>query len=67
MEQKKKGGVLKRAFSIAGQGKGLLLASCVASVVGMVSGILPYLSVFFIAKQLLMPQPGSDTRGVLLL
>lgn len=66
MEGKKKGSVISRAFAIAAQGKGVLLASCFASVVGTLAGVAPYLSVYFIAQQLLMPPPGSNTRGVLL-
>ncbi len=66
MEKKKKGSVISRAFGIAAQGKGLLVAGCAASVLGMLAGVAPYLSVYFIARQLLTPPPGSDTRAVLM-
>lgn len=66
MEKKKKGSVISRAFGIAAQGKGLLVAGCAASVIGMLAGVAPYLSVYFIARQLLAPPPGSDTRSVLM-
>lgn len=65
MEKSKKGGVLGRTFKIAAQGKGAYIASCLSSVVGMLSGIVPYLSVYFIARQLLLPAEGSDTQSVL--
>ncbi|MFV0361987.1 MAG: ABC transporter transmembrane domain-containing protein [Suipraeoptans sp.] len=66
MNKKKKGSVIARAFGIAAQGKGLLVASCLSSMVGMLARVIPYLSVYFIARQLLMPPAGSDTRSVLL-
>lgn len=66
MEKSKKGGVLGRTFKIAAQGKGAYIASCVSSVIGMLAGVVPYLSVYFIARQLLLPEKGGDTRNVLL-
>lgn len=67
MKKNKKGSVIKRAFGIAAQGRGLLFVSCASSVIGMLAGIVPYLSVYFIARQLLTPAVHSDTRSVLLL
>lgn len=66
MNKKKKGSVIARVFKIAAQGKGLLFASCLASVLGTLAGAAPYLSVYFIARHLLAPAAGSDTRSVLL-
>lgn len=67
MKGQKKQSVISRIFRVTGQGKGLLLASCTSSVLGMLAGIVPYLSVYCIARQLLSPPIGSDTRSVLLL
>ncbi len=64
--KKKKGSVLSRVFEIAAQGKGTLFVSCLSSVVGMLCGILPYLSVYFISRVLLMPRAGEDVRSSLL-
>ena len=55
MNTKNKGSVLKRLFGIARQGKGALTVSCIFSVIGMLAGIVPYLSVYFIARELLVP------------
>lgn len=65
MERSKKGGVLERTFRIAAQGKGTYIASCLSAVAGKMAGVVPYLSVYFIARQLLIPQAGSSTRSVL--
>ena len=66
MGKGKKENVIARVFKIAAQGKGTLLISCMSSVVGMLAGIAPYLSVYFIARQLLMPVAGSDDKAVIL-
>lgn len=66
MEKSKKAGVLGRTFEIAAQGKGAYIASCLSAAVGRLSGVVPYLSVYFIARQLLLPEEGSDTRSVLI-
>ncbi len=66
MGKGKKGNVIGRAFRIAAQGKGVLLMSCLSSIIGMLASIAPYLSVYFIARQLLMPPTGSDTKSVII-
>ncbi|MGL6199218.1 MAG: ABC transporter ATP-binding protein [Lachnospiraceae bacterium] len=67
MREKKKENFLVRTFRIAAQGKGTLIVSCSSYVIGMLAGILPYLSVYFIARILLIPQEGTDTRGEIML
>ena len=49
---KKKGNVISRTFQIAAQGKSALFFSCMASVIGMAAGMLPYLSDYKIANLL---------------
>lgn len=65
MKDTKKGGVIKRTFKIAAQGERLLFVSCVASIIGTLAGGIPYVSVYFIARQLLAPVSGSNTPEVL--
>lgn len=62
MEQKK-GNVISRTMNIAAQGKDPLLLSCLSYIIGMVAGVVPYLSVYFIARILLLPQPGTDPQS----
>lgn len=50
----KRKGVLSRVFNISSERKGLLIISVFASVIGMVSGVVPYLSVYFIGKHYLV-------------
>ncbi len=66
MRKSKKGGVLSRTFQIAAQGRGPYIISCLASALGMMAGMVPYLSVYFIARHILSPTAGSDTQRVLL-
>jgi len=53
-ENHKQKGVLERVFAVSPKGKGLLAASCIASVLGMVLSLAPYLSVYFICKYFLL-------------
>jgi len=53
-ENHKQKGVLERVFAVSPKGKGLLAASCIASVLGMVLSLVPYLSVYFICKYFLL-------------
>lgn len=66
MEKNKKGSILTRLFHIAKQGKGFLFVSCLLATIGMVAGIVPYVSVYFVAKQLLMPS-GGGTQSIIFL
>ncbi|MFT3983067.1 MAG: ABC transporter ATP-binding protein [Lachnospiraceae bacterium] len=66
MEKNKKGGVLKRIFQISAQSKGPYIASCLSAAAGMLLGVVPYLSVYFIARQLLLGKEESRTQGVLI-
>lgn len=50
----KRKGVLSRVFNISSERTGLLIISVFASVIGMVSGVVPYLSVYFIGKHYLV-------------
>lgn len=65
MGKSKKENVITRVFKIAREGKGTLFVSCLSAILGMLFGIAPYLSVYFIARQLLMPE-GGDTGTVIL-
>ena len=58
---KKKGNVISRTFQIAAQGKSALFFSCMASVIGMAAGMLPYLSVYKIANLLLISSGDAKT------
>lgn len=66
MEQTKKESVITRVFHIAAQGKGPLWMSCFLSAAGMLAGTIPYLSVYMIARQLLMPPAASDTSSAVI-
>jgi ATP-binding cassette subfamily B protein len=65
--KKEKENVVSRVFKIAAQGRGALFFSCLASIAGTLAGIAPYLSVYGIARQLLMPPAGSDAERVIIL
>ena len=56
MENKK--GTLSRLFEIAAEGKGRLVVSCVAMSIGTLAGMIPYLSIYMIARQLLTVDGG---------
>lgn len=60
MGKEQKGNVIGRIFRVADQGKGMLILSCTLAVIGMVAGVVPYLSVYHIARLLLMPPAGGD-------
>lgn len=60
----KRKGVLSRVFNISSERKGLLIISVFASVIGMVSGVVPYLSVYFIGKHYLV-NGLSDTNEII--
>ena len=64
-ENHKQKGVLERVFAVSPKGKGLLAASCIASVLGMVLSLAPYLSVYFICKYFLLGAAGGDGGFVL--
>lgn len=64
MNHKQKG-VLERVFAVSPKGKGLLAASCIASVLGMVLSLVPYLSVYFICKYFLLGAAGEHGGIVL--
>lgn len=67
MSKNKKDGILARTFKIAAQGKGFYIVSCILSVAGLLAGVVPYLSVYFIAGQLLLPEAGSNTETIITL
>ena len=52
-------------FAISPKRKGLLAASCIASVFGMVLSLVPYLSVYFICKYFLLGVAGEHGGIVL--
>lgn len=64
-ENHKQKGVLERVFAVSPKGKGLLAASCIASVLGMVLSLMPYLSVYFICKYFLLGAAGEHGGIVL--
>ena len=64
-ENHKQKGVLERVFAVSPKGKGLLAASCIASVLGMVLSLVPYLSVYFICKYFLLGAAGKHGGIVL--
>ena len=64
-ENHKQKGVLERVFAVSPKGKGLLAASCIASVLGMVLSLVPYLSVYFICKYFLLGAAGEHDGIVL--
>jgi len=64
-ENHKQKGVLERVFAVSPKGKGLLAASCSASVLGMVLSLAPYLSVYFICKYFLLGAAGEHGGIVL--
>ena len=64
-ENHKQKGVLERVFAVSSKGKGLLAASCIASVLGMVLSLVPYLSVYFICKYFLLGAAGEHGGIVL--
>lgn len=66
MSQNKKGSLISRLFGIAAQGKVPLLISCASSAAGTLSGFVPFLSVYFIARELLTEPSGSGSQGTIL-
>lgn len=58
--------VLARLFDIAAQGRGKLILSCALMSLGTLSGMVPYLSVYHIARLLLIPAAGDTQGGILL-
>ena len=64
-ENHKQKGVLERVFAVSPKGKGLLAASCIASVLDMVMSLVPYLSVYFICKYFLLGAAGEHGGIVL--
>ena len=64
-ENHKQKGVLERVFAVSPKGKGLLAVSCIASVLGMVLSLVPYLSVYFICKYFLLGAAGEHGGIVL--
>lgn len=59
--------VLSRLFDIAAQGKGKLALSCILMSLGTLAGMAPYLSVYHIARLLLVQEAGGDIRSGILL
>lgn len=57
--------VFVRLFKIAAAGKAKMIASCVLMSVGTLAGMVPFLSVYFIARSLLVPVPGSDVQATI--
>ncbi len=58
--------VLSRLFDIAAQGRGKLIGSCVLMSLGTLCGMVPYLSVYHIARLLLIPATGDVQKGIIL-
>lgn len=56
--------VLTRLFTIAKQGKARLVVSCLLMALGTLAGMVPYLSVYFIARAVLFPEAVDDMQGV---
>ncbi len=60
-KKEKKGSAIDRVFKIAKQGKAMLNAAVLSSVLGYVCSIAPFLSVFFIAREFLLPGGGETS------
>lgn len=58
--------VLSRLFDIAAQGRGKLILSCVLMSLGTLFGMVPYLSVYHIARLLLIPTVRDAQNGILM-
>lgn len=61
---KGKGNAISRALRIASQGRGLLVASCAASVAGQLAALVPYLSVYFIMRALLLEADADHSAEI---
>ena len=61
MNKKKKKGI-RRLLEIAGEKKGLVITSCVISVISAVFMLVPYLNIYFILKELL--EKGLDISKI---
>ncbi len=57
--------VLSRLFEIAAQGKTRLVLSCIAMAIGTLAGMVPYVSVYNIARILLLDVAGSGINSIL--
>ncbi len=57
----KRGSAIDRVFKIAKHNKTMLNAAVFSSVLGYACNILPFVSVFFIAREFLMPSYGNTT------
>lgn len=64
MNKKKKKGIFSRLFEVSPEGKGLLALSSIASAGGMLFGIVPFLSVYYIGRNFLVPE-GPDSSNIL--
>ena len=62
---KDKGKTLSRLFEIAAEGKGKLVLSCVSMALGTLAGMTPYVSVYMIARRLLIAE-GSGTQEAII-
>jgi hypothetical protein len=56
---------LTRLFEIAAEGKGKLVLSCISMALGTLAGMTPYVSVYMIARQLLIAE-GNGTREAII-
>lgn len=62
---KEKNSVLARLFEIASQGKWQLVRSCIFMGIGTLSGMIPYVSVYNIARMLLLNIPANGTNSIM--
>lgn len=56
---------LTRLFDIASEGKWKLVISCILMALGTLAGMIPYLSVYMIARELLLGTAAEAQRGVI--
>ncbi len=62
----KKPSAIHRVFAIADVDKGLLRMSVVSAVFGYMSSIIPFVSVFYIASEFLMPATGMVNHSLII-
>lgn len=60
LKSEKKSNAIQQIFEMAEMPKTMLKISCLSAVIGYLSGIIPYLSVFFISKIFLLAPKNAD-------
>ncbi len=67
IKKQKKPSAINRVFKIADFDKGLLNLSVISAVLGYLASVVPFVCVYFIASEFLMPQTGSANNQTIIM